>query len=96
MSDAEYDRMFAMPVPGLTQFGMDVCKEMCRVGIIPDVTHAIEQATEQVIAIADGNNPKRPVIVSHGAPRGKTGKEYKLNLSEATIKGIATVKVSSV
>jgi microsomal dipeptidase-like Zn-dependent dipeptidase len=88
MSDTEYDRMFAMPVPGLTQFGMDVCKEMCRVGIIPDVTHATEQAIEQVLAIADANNPKRPVIVSHGAPRGKTGKEYKLNLSEKTIEAI--------
>ena len=88
MTDAEFDRMFAMPVPGLTQFGMDVCKEMCRVGIIPDVTHATEQAIEQVFAIADANNPKRPVIVSHGAPRGKTGNEYKLNLSEATIQGI--------
>jgi microsomal dipeptidase-like Zn-dependent dipeptidase len=52
------------------------------------VTHATEEAIKEVFAIADANKPKRPVIVSHGAPRGDNIIEYKLNLSRATIKGI--------
>src|SRR5262249_50241796 len=88
MSDEEYESMFTAPTAGLTQLGNDICVEMCKQGIIPDVTHATEKAISDVFAIADANNPKRPVIVSHGAPRGTTATEYKLNLSEATIKGI--------
>jgi microsomal dipeptidase-like Zn-dependent dipeptidase len=88
MTDAEYERMFATPVPGLTQFGIDVCREMCRRGIIPDATHATEAAVEQIFAIADANRPKRPVIVSHGAPRAAAAGEPRLNLSEKTILGI--------
>jgi membrane dipeptidase len=88
MSDAEYDRMFPMPTAGLTGTGIEICEEMCKQGIIPDVTHASEAAICDVFAIADANTPKRPVIVSHGAPRGNAATEYKLNLSEATIKGI--------
>lgn len=88
MSDAEYDRMFPMPTTGLTPTGIEICEQMCKHGIIPDVTHASEAAICDVFAIADANKPKRPVIVSHGAARGNTPTEYKLNLSETTIKAI--------
>ena len=88
MSDDEYERMFPMPTTGLTPLGTRICEEMCKHGIIPDVTHATETAISEVFAIADANTPKRPVIVSHGAPRGETHKEYKLNLSKPTIEGI--------
>src|SRR5262249_16611855 len=51
MTDTEYDRMFAMPVKGLTELGTKICEEMCRHGIIPDVTHATGTAIYQVFAI---------------------------------------------
>jgi microsomal dipeptidase-like Zn-dependent dipeptidase len=85
MSDAEYDRMFAMPVKGLTSLGVDICTEICRSGIIPDITHATKEAADEVFRIAAANRPRRPVIVSHGAPQGGTASEYKLNLTEDAI-----------
>jgi membrane dipeptidase len=74
--------------PGLTELGRNICIEMCSHGIIPDITHATEEAIKEVFAIADANSPKRSVIASHGAPRGSNLIDFKLNLSEATIKGI--------
>jgi membrane dipeptidase len=88
MSDAEHERMFTMPVKGLTETGMRLCEAMCRSGIIPDITHATREAADQVFEIAGARDPKLPVFVTHGVPQGATAKEYKLNLDERTIRRI--------
>ena len=85
--DDQYERMFKNLTPDLTQAGMTICETMCDVGIIPDVTHMTVDAAKQVFAIAK-NVKNRPVIVSHGAPQGKSGRQYKLNLSAETILAI--------
>lgn len=53
----------ATPI-GLTELGRDGLREMERVGIIPDVSHASEPTTIDVAKIA-----RRPFILSHGACR---------------------------
>jgi microsomal dipeptidase-like Zn-dependent dipeptidase len=85
--DDQYERMFKNPTPDLTQAGVAICETMCDVGIIPDITHMTVEAATQVLAIAK-KIKNRPVIVSHGAPQGKSGRQYKLNLNEKTILGI--------
>jgi membrane dipeptidase len=85
-SDAEFERMFPMPVDGLTATGRDICVAMCRHGIIPDVTHMTVRAASEVYGIAQANRPRRPIIVSHGAPQGDTDAEYKLNLTQDVIR----------
>ncbi len=88
MSDAEYERMFTMPVKGLTESGVRLCEAMCRSGIIPDITHATREAADQVFEITGARDPKLPVLVTHGAPQGGTANEHKLNLDERTIRRI--------
>lgn len=48
---------------GLTDFGKAVVQACFDLGIVPDVSHASETTTEQVLSIAERNG--RPVIASH-------------------------------
>lgn len=49
---------------GLTALGADGVREMNRVGLIPDVSHASETTALETVALS-----KTPVILSHGACR---------------------------
>ena len=86
-TDDEFERMFPMEVPGLTDPGRKICAALCRNGIIPDITHMTRTAALEVFDIAKKNGD-RPVIVSHGAPQLGTKHEYKLNLDADIIKRI--------
>jgi microsomal dipeptidase-like Zn-dependent dipeptidase len=89
LTDEEFERMFPMPVEGLTPRGTMLCEALCRHGVIPDITHMTATAAGQVFDIAAANRPPRPVIVSHGAPQRGRAAEHKLNLSEDIICRIA-------
>ena len=48
---------------GLTDFGREVVKRCFELGIVPDISHASEQSSSDVIEIAQDR--QRPIIASH-------------------------------
>ncbi len=52
---------------GLTEFGVSVVKRCHELGIIPDVSHASDKMTDEVIAISE--EARRPCIATHSNSR---------------------------
>ncbi|MCH7642956.1 MAG: dipeptidase [Chloroflexi bacterium] len=52
------------PHGGLTDLGRDIVKEMCQIGMLPDVSHISDRAFYDVLEVADG-----PVFASHSSCR---------------------------
>ena len=67
---------------GITIFGREVIRELNRVGIIIDMSHAGERTTLEAIELS-----ARPLAVSHANPR--FWREEKRNVSEDVIKALA-------
>jgi len=67
---------------GLSQFGEEVVKEMNRLGIMIDVSHASDDVFYDTIAIS-----KAPIIATHSNARAVT--EHKRNMSDDMLKTIA-------
>jgi len=70
--------------PGLTPLGVEIVEELCRQGVIPDITHATKGSQEEIFEIASGL--RMPVISSHTGVRPTS--DYPLNLSPETIKRV--------
>ena len=67
---------------GLSQFGEEVVKEMNRLGIMIDVSHASDDVFYDTIAISEA-----PIIATHSNARAVT--EHKRNMSDEMLKTIA-------
>lgn len=67
---------------GLTDFGRDVIKEMNRVGMIIDLSHADDETFRQVLELSSD-----PVVCTHSSSRALCNN--KRNLSDEMIKAIA-------
>jgi membrane dipeptidase len=67
---------------GLSKRGIDLVKEIERVGIVPDISHANDNTAWDVISYSDGH-----VIASHSGCRGLVA--HSRNLSDELIKYIA-------
>ena len=67
---------------GLSQLGEEVVKEMNRLGIMIDVSHASDDVFYDTIAIS-----KAPIIATHSNARAVT--EHKRNMSDDMLKTIA-------
>lgn len=68
---------------GLTEFGHQVIKEMNRINMIIDLSHASPKMIDDILDLST-----RPVIVSHTGVKGT--KDSPRNLSDAHIQKIAT------
>lgn len=66
---------------GLTEFGRQAVREMCRVGIVPDVSHLNEAGFWDVATLSD-----LPFIASHSLSR--TVYDHPRNLSDAQFKEV--------
>jgi len=86
LTDEQFDRIFSNPTNGLTPHGVQLCERLCERGIIPDITHMTSTAACQTLEIASRHH--RPVIISHGAPQGSSGTQFKLNASDDVIRGV--------
>lgn len=78
---------------GLSEFGLDIIREMNRIGIIVDTSHTGRRSTLDAAAASS-----RPVVASHTAcrsvyehPRGKTDEEMKAIAATGGIVGIYQV-----
>ena len=69
--------------PGLTEFGRSVVREMNRLGIIVDVSHASDQTVRDVLAVSS-----EPAIASHSGCR-LPACAVRRNLPDDLIRGIA-------
>ena len=67
---------------GLTRFGMQLIREMNRLGMLVDVSHVSERGFWDVLEIAE-----RPVIASHSNCKALCG--HSRNLTDEQIKGLA-------
>jgi membrane dipeptidase len=67
---------------GLTRLGQQAMREMSRLGIIPDVSHASDQTTWDMLDASTG-----PVIASHSNARAIHG--HPRNLTDEMIRAIA-------
>lgn len=67
---------------GLSPFGREVVREMNRLGIIVDVSHASEETFRDVLETS-----RRPVIASHSSARALH--DHPRNLSDAQLEAIA-------
>ncbi|KAL6055194.1 Peptidase, M19 (Membrane dipeptidase) family [Balamuthia mandrillaris] len=72
---------------GITEFGKRVFERMEELGILPDVAHASERLTEDIINLALASPKRRPVVSSHTGVRGVC--DNVRNLKDEHIKGIA-------
>ena len=70
------------PEGHLSDRGRALLAEMCRLGILVDLTHLVEPAFSEVIEFVDG-----PILVSHGGGRGMT--DSVRYLSNEQIRGVA-------
>lgn len=68
---------------GLSPFGREVVREMNRLGILVDVSHATDEATRQVLELSAA-----PVIASHSGLRSRTP-GFERNLPDDLVRGIA-------
>jgi len=67
---------------GLTEFGMDVVKEMNKLGMIIDVSHAHDSTFWDVIKLTDS-----PVVASHSCCRALS--DHHRNLTDKMLKALA-------
>jgi membrane dipeptidase len=67
---------------GLTRLGRQAVREMHRLGIIMDISHASDQTTRDIFEAAEG-----PVIASHSNARALC--EHPRNLPDKLIRGLA-------
>ena len=66
---------------GLSEFGKEVIREMERLGMVPDVSHATDEAFWEIMEITDG-----PVIASHSNCRALC--DVSRNLTDDQIKAL--------
>lgn len=81
ISDSSYDEN--RPNGGLSDFGVDVVKEMNRLGMMVDVSHLSDEATVDVLAVT-----RAPVIASHSSVRHYTP-DWERNISDELIRAVA-------
>jgi membrane dipeptidase len=81
ISDSSYDANHQWN--GLSEFGMQVVKEMNRVGIMVDVSHVSDEAFWQVMDVSTA-----PVIASHSSARYFTP-GFERNMNDEMIKRLA-------
>lgn len=81
ISDSSYDSN--KPWGGLSEFGVEVIKEMNRVGIMVDVSHVSDDAFWQIMEISSV-----PVIASHSSARHFTP-GFERNMSDEMIVAMA-------
>jgi membrane dipeptidase len=81
ISDSSYDENRQWN--GLSEFGIDVVREMNRLGIMVDVSHVSDEAFRQVI-----EHSAVPVIASHSSARHFTP-GFERNMSDEMIKALA-------
>ncbi len=67
---------------GLSNFGKEVIKEMNRLGILIDISHASEKTAFDVLQISD-----KPIIASHSS--AKALRRHPRNISDKLLKAIA-------
>ncbi|MCJ7640662.1 MAG: dipeptidase [Desulfobacterales bacterium] len=67
---------------GLSDFGVEVVREMNRLGIVIDLSHCGEQTTIEAIELST-----KPVLISHS--NAKALCDHPRNVSDATIKALA-------
>ncbi|HUX36954.1 MAG TPA: dipeptidase [Rectinemataceae bacterium] len=67
---------------GLTAFGVEVLREMERLGMVVDASHLSDEALDQVLDLAEG-----PVVASHSNSRALV--PHRRNLSDAQAERIA-------
>ncbi|MBP7148177.1 MAG: dipeptidase [Acidobacteria bacterium] len=68
---------------GLSPFGRDVVAEMNRLGMMIDISHASDEAAQQVLALS-----RAPVIASHSACRHFTP-GFERNISDELLRQVA-------
>jgi membrane dipeptidase len=81
ISDSNFDSN--RPWKGLSPFGIEVIKEMNRLGIMIDISHSTDSTVFQVL-----QNSKAPISATHSSCRHFTP-GYERNLSDTLIKSIA-------
>ncbi len=81
ISDSSYDEN--RPLNGLSDFGIDVVKELNRVGIMIDVSHVSDEAYWQILEVT-----RAPVIASHSSARHFTP-GFERNMSDEMIMALA-------
>jgi membrane dipeptidase len=81
ISDSSYDEK--RPWDGLSPFGIEVVREMNRLGIMVDVSHLSDAAVRDVLDASAA-----PVIASHSSARRFTP-DWERNLSDELIRAIA-------
>lgn len=81
ISDSSYDRNHQWN--GLSEFGVEVVKEMNRLGIMVDVSHLSDDAFYHVMKVT-----KKPVIASHSSLRAFIP-GFERNMSDDMIKALA-------
>jgi len=81
LSDSSYDD--DRPWQGLSEFGVEVVREMNRLGIMVDVSHLSDKAFYQVL-----DTTTAPVIASHSSARHFTP-DFERNMSDEMIRALA-------
>ena len=81
ISDSSYDENRQWN--GLSEFGIEVVREMNRLGIMVDVSHVSDEAFRQVLAVS-----AVPVIASHSSARHFTP-GWERNMSDEMIRALA-------
>jgi membrane dipeptidase len=71
-------------VTGLSDFGVEVVREMNRLGMLVDISHVSDQTFWDVLRVAD-----KPVIASHSGARALSN--HRRNMTDAMIRAVAEV-----
>ncbi|MFH0757604.1 MAG: dipeptidase [Bacteroidota bacterium] len=82
--DSNFDSQ--RPWNGLSPFGVEVIKEMNRLGIMIDISHSTDSVVFQALRIS-----KKPIVATHSSCRHFTP-GYERNLSDTLIRAIAGKK----
>ncbi len=72
---------------GLTPFGREVIDTCFALGIVPDLSHASDVMTEEILNMA--REKGRPVVATHSNSRAVC--DHKRNLTDETARGIASL-----